>query len=201
MSIRATVDGQNYDGIAKINAGGKAITLTEQGTIATPTQTKNIDANGTFDVTNFAQAIVNVPSSSAEVISGTVQGNDGRQMKIVTGKAGITHFEIFREDWDWKVGVLDAAYKVYGVVIDSGHFDLSFGSNYNASSLVACRFEIPNITTDYTDLFSSNLQGIQESIPSFDIKDNGDVLISGLSTNGATARFSDSTYTYVWRAW
>lgn len=65
MSIRATVDGQNYNGITKINAGGKSITLSEQGTIATPTATKDITANGTYDVTNFAQAIVNVATGGA----------------------------------------------------------------------------------------------------------------------------------------
>lgn len=121
MSIRATVDGQNYNGITKINAGGKAITLTEQGTITTPTQTKNIDSNGTYDVTNFAQAIVNVPTGGgSSFATGTFVGDGSRDITIDTGKTDATSIVIIRNDMLNGNTQIDSAYKLVSLYFRKG---------------------------------------------------------------------------------
>lgn len=90
MTINATVDSNTYNGIEKITAGGKEINLTatpnlQEKTVTvngevtadngydglskvtvnvsggiTPTGSQTFTSNGTYDVTNIAQAIVNV---------------------------------------------------------------------------------------------------------------------------------------------
>lgn len=46
----------------------------DNGTIKTPTGTLNISGNNTYDVTNYASAVVNVPSSFADVAKGLADG-------------------------------------------------------------------------------------------------------------------------------
>ena len=58
------INGKSYNGVSSVkipNSGGT------QETFIQPSGDKNISANGTVDVTNFARAIVNVPTS----VSGT----------------------------------------------------------------------------------------------------------------------------------
>lgn len=47
----------------------------DSGTIKTPTGTLNISGNNTYDVTNYASAVVNVPSSFADVAKGLADGS------------------------------------------------------------------------------------------------------------------------------
>lgn len=54
------INGKSYNGVSSVkipNSGGT------QETFIQPSGDKNISANGTVDVTNFARAIVNVPTS------------------------------------------------------------------------------------------------------------------------------------------
>ena len=62
MSINAKVDGVAYEGIEKITAGGKTVELTEVFS-----GSKVITANGTHDVSGYAQAVVEVPAQGTTV--------------------------------------------------------------------------------------------------------------------------------------
>lgn len=59
MAINAKVDNTTYEGIEKITAGGKTVELTEVFS-----GSKVITANGTHDVSGYAQAVVEVPTES-----------------------------------------------------------------------------------------------------------------------------------------
>lgn len=77
MSIKAISNGQTFNNVTKVTATDgtttKEVTLSEVGTIATPTATKDITANGTnIDVLNFAKVNVNVPTSSGETSGGVI---------------------------------------------------------------------------------------------------------------------------------
>lgn len=63
MSINATVDGQTYQGINKIQTGGKNVDLTE-----VYSGIKEITENGTHDVSGYQSASVNVPQGSTEAV-------------------------------------------------------------------------------------------------------------------------------------
>lgn len=65
MSVNLQVDGRTYQDAHQINVGGKEITITEVGTIPTPTGSKSITANGTgIDVLNYAEVDVAVPTGT-----------------------------------------------------------------------------------------------------------------------------------------
>ena len=70
MSIKATINGTDYNNVTSLTATDgnttRTATLTEVGTIETPTNAMGITANGTYDVTNYASAVVDVaPSGTA----------------------------------------------------------------------------------------------------------------------------------------
>lgn len=96
MSINATIDSNKYEGIEKIEVGGKTIALeqtyngsmsivengthnvagkaevvvnvpTESGGGITPSGSINITTNGTHDVTTYASAVVNVPQTGYSI--------------------------------------------------------------------------------------------------------------------------------------
>lgn len=57
MGIKAKIDHTEYSGIETIEVGGKSITLEE-----TYSGSKAISANGTYDVSGYAEAVVDVPA-------------------------------------------------------------------------------------------------------------------------------------------
>lgn len=74
MAIKATIEDTKHT-VTKVQATDSSgnsviIQLEEEGTIPTPTATKDITGNGIFDVLEFATVNVNVPSSSGSGGSG-----------------------------------------------------------------------------------------------------------------------------------
>lgn len=73
MSKNIKLNNTDYNGVSTVQlpttSGGTA-TFKDTDEIMTPSGTKTITENGTHDVTNFAQAIVNVPTSGGSGSSG-----------------------------------------------------------------------------------------------------------------------------------
>lgn len=142
MSIKATMDGQTFSNVTKVTASDgiatKIINLSETGTIATPTATKEIVENGTgIDVLNFAKVNVNVPSTGDgdQIATGTFTGDVTRDITINTGKTDATCIAIIRNDALNGNVQFDTAYTLISLFFKKGT-GILFGmiENYAGSS-------------------------------------------------------------------
>lgn len=123
---KVTVDGTSYSGINTVNVGGKSLSITQEysgnkaitangtginvegySTVSvnvpasgiTPSGTLNINANGTYDATNYASVKVDVPtggsSSGGAKMGSVVVSTGGASLSISTGLSSITGFFVY----------------------------------------------------------------------------------------------------------
>lgn len=126
---------QMADAIEAISGGG-----------ITPTGTISITANGTFDVTNYASANVNVPTGGSSIQSGnfTLQ-EDGKTFTVpLTGP--VTHFVFYSENYP--AGVSSAWETVGGVWMNN--FAQAFvrynNSNYSVANNMTVTVDSVSLT-------------------------------------------------------
>lgn len=92
MSKNIKLNETEYNGISMINipttSGGTA-SFKDVDEISTPSGTKTITENGTYDVTEFATATVNVPTGggSSAMETGTIVGDDTNTLEISVSSA------------------------------------------------------------------------------------------------------------------
>ncbi len=88
MSKHVNVNGINYSGVSQVQlktADGGTAMFKDVDEIVTPSGAMNITENGTFDVSAFASAIVNVVANGdGELETGTVVGNGTNTIEITT---------------------------------------------------------------------------------------------------------------------
>lgn len=179
MSINATIESNKYEGIEMIEVGGKTIALEQE-----ITGTKTITENGTHDVTNFAQAVVNVAANGGgtNVEQGSFVGNGAGDIEIEVSNLKENIF-IYIEDFT----TLDAE------IDDKFSLTLFYG-NSELSHCLGKRAD--KVYNAYTGVGTSS-GGANSNYVVF--SDTG-ISIKGMKAGGAGIKLR-SDYTYKWIAW
>ena len=98
MSKNVKLNGNDYLGVSTVQiptTDGGTASFKDVDEIVVPTGSKNITENGTYDVTAFASAVVNVPTGGAGGMeSGTILGNGTNTLEIPVTSAK-THLIIW----------------------------------------------------------------------------------------------------------
>lgn len=199
MSKNIKLNNTDYNGVSTVQlpttSGGTA-TFKDTDEIITPSGTKTIIENGTFDVTSFAQAIVNVATSGGSdasgMESGTIVGNGTNTISIPV-KSKKTHFML------WGNGTTPEEYgstaymnvAVFGI---SGHGHWQSFLGYNGQSANGT-FEPESKYIEYEDnietvTYAGSYCFFREE--SIDIRTKG-------SGGGAQNFYTEMTYN--WLAW
>ena len=164
MSKNIKLNDTNYNGVSTVQlptVEGRTATFKDTDEITTPTGTKTITENGTFDVTNFAQAIVNVASSGGgtESASGTFVGDGTRNISLSL-PATAEHLVVYSESYV-NEKLTPESCEAFAFLVgfwSKNRFVLYGGNNYNASKFNGVNLYLwseatadPNFTLTFGD--------------------------------------------------
>lgn len=183
MAINATMDGTTYNGVSAVTATDgsttKTITLSESGVIDTPTATKTIDQNGTYDVLNFASAIVNIQSGGgSSSASGSFQVSEDTLQKTINTGLATVHGLIL---WTPVTTTSDSIRGIALILIDTANnFFATVGENNNHTQL-------------WSTVIAKSSSRLRYTI------NGGDISMTTADENGSG--YFAAEYTYQWVAW
>lgn len=182
MAIKAIMDGITYNDVSTITAtdgsATKNIALSETGVIDIPTATKNINSNGTYDVMNFANAIVNVSGSDASLANGSFQPSEDTLSKTISTGLSTIHGIII---WIPLNTTSDEVRAVAMILVDiTNSFFATIGENNN-----------------HTQLWSTPMTNTSSRLR-YTIND-GDITFTTYDENGSG--YFVAEHTYQWVAW
>jgi hypothetical protein len=150
MSKNVKLNGNDYLGVSTIQiptTSGGVASFKDVDEIAVPTGSKNITENGTYDVTNFAQAIVNVATSdgSTNMDIGTFVGDGTVVVNLPTTTkrsylliyTDSTLAEVYESNGSTNIPVMTIYLKEYGADDTLSNGSVACSSNEGASTAQA----------------------------------------------------------------
>lgn len=192
MSKNVNVNGVDYSGVSQVQLntteGGTAL-FKDVDEITTPSGSMDITENGTFDVSTYAQAVVNVAASGGSAgASGTFTGSGERRIELSL-PASAEHLAVWSEQY--LAGTLNvtaqAAYTFLSGFWKKNGFSIQNGVNYNSTK--------DNSASGY--LLSALGEG---DAGAYTWDDNGNFLTIAMSNAGGASKTIDGE-TYHWVAW
>lgn len=151
MSKNIKLNDTDYTGISTVQlptTDGGTASFKDTDEITTPSGSKTITENGTHDVTNFAEAIVNVVASSvtSEMESGEFTPEANTQLITIDINSAKTYLVLYTENQNLETL---GQYGMVSLFSKNGLFKVEGHVNYNAS----------NFQGQYTPATSYSVEG------------------------------------------
>lgn len=190
MSKNIKLNNTDYNGVSTVQlpttSGGTA-TFKDTDEIMTPSGTKTITENGTHDVTNFAQAIVNVPTSG-----GSANSENSYEMGTFTLDADADNYT-----YTHSLGRVPKFAIVYPISVEKGtsdsmpHSTYSISAQYMLNGLGQENYNISSKDLEITNSPFAQYYGIGYTTNA----DGGVAGVNISATYGTALEFTETTVT------